>query len=136
MWGAALGEDWGAVLGDLDCGTLQCGLWGWEGWGAQLPRGSKGRHGVGRACSRTTLAPQSSQFNQQGLSNVPNCRGLGQGPTECPRQDPEVALQQGAGCPWSPSASLGHPHGGVTAPGPLSMAGILLLPVSRNRGLL
>lgn len=42
MWGAALGEDWGAVLGDLDCGTLQCGLWGWEGWGAQLPRGSKG----------------------------------------------------------------------------------------------
>ena len=93
MWGTVLWEDWGAVLGDLGYGTMQCGVQGWEVWGAvaatgqqEETQGSKGRSGVSSAWSAASLAPQSSQFNQQGPSKVPSCGGPGQGPMAPPPQ--------------------------------------------------
>lgn len=97
-WGTVLWGDRGAVLGDLGCGAGKCGV-------LQPPRGREGRHGVGSAGSGASLAPQCSQFNQQG-TQLQRSRVGPHGP---PSQDPQVAPQQGGRMPRVP-------HGG-TAPG-------------------
>lgn len=93
-------EIWGMGLWNVGCRTGECGV-------VQPPQGnetwsSKGRCGLGRACSVASLTPQSSQFNQQGPSKVPSYGG------------PSRALW-----PLQPRPTGGSSAGGQDAQGPL-----------------
>lgn len=91
-------EIWGAGLCNMGFRAGKCGV-------LQPPRGREGRHGVGSAGHGASLAPQCSQFNQQG-TQLQRSRV---GPHATPSQDPQVAPQPGG-------RMAGIPHGG-TAPG-------------------